>query len=160
MPGTKKGQLSSLMHPENHEVSSHGSRLSAVLVALFVVFLWATSFVLIKIGLNEIPALTFAGLRYMLAFLCLLPFSFLIQRRSSSPQLSRRMWGRLLLLGLLWYSVTQGAIFVALAYLPAVTVNLLWSFSTAIVALFGIVWLAERPTPFQWGGLPWLPWER
>ena len=42
--------------------------------ALFVTFLWSTSWVLIKIGLQDIPALTFAGLRYGLAFLCLLPF--------------------------------------------------------------------------------------
>jgi drug/metabolite transporter (DMT)-like permease len=30
---------------------------------------------LIKIGLEDIPALPFAGLRYTLAFLCLLPFA-------------------------------------------------------------------------------------
>jgi drug/metabolite transporter (DMT)-like permease len=91
--------------------SSQKSRLKAITIALFVVFLWATSWVLIKIGLNEIPALTFAGLRYTLAFLCLLPFFLLIQRRSSSPQLSRCMWGKLIVLGLLLYAVTQGAIF-------------------------------------------------
>jgi len=37
--------------------------------------------------------------------------------------------------------------------LPAVTVNLLWSFSSVTVALMGIVWLAERPTRFQWLGV-------
>jgi drug/metabolite transporter (DMT)-like permease len=122
-------------------------------IALSVVFLWATSWVFIKIGLNDIPALTFAGLRYTLAFVCLLPFSLLIQRRSSSPVISRRMWGQLIVLGLLLYTLTQGAIFLALAYLPAVTVNLLWSFSTVTVALLGIIWLAERPTRFQWAGI-------
>jgi drug/metabolite transporter (DMT)-like permease len=49
--------------------------------------------------------------------------------------------------------VTQGAIFVALAYLPAVTVNLLWSFSSVIVAVMGAVWLAERPSGIQWSGM-------
>ena len=43
--------------------------------------------------------------------------------------------------------------FLALAYLPAVTVNLLWSFSTVAVALLGILWLAERPSGFQWLGI-------
>lgn len=137
----------------NHEESSQRSRLSAVVIALSVVFLWATSWVLIKIGLNEIPALTFAGLRYTLAFVCLLPFALLIQRRPSAPVISRRMWGQLIGLGLLLYTLTQGAIFLSLAYLPAVTVNLLWSFSTVIVAFFGMIWLAERPTRFQWGGI-------
>ncbi len=50
--------------------SPHGK---AVLQALFVTFLWSTSWVFIKLGLTDIPALTFAGLRYSLAFLCLLP---------------------------------------------------------------------------------------
>ena len=49
------------------------SHTSAVLQALFVTFLWSTSWVLIRIGLEDIPALTFAGLRYTIAFLCLLP---------------------------------------------------------------------------------------
>lgn len=129
------------------------SRLSAVLVALFVVFLWATSWVLIKIGLEEIPPLTFAGLRYMLAFLCLLPFAVLTQRKPSSLPITRRVLSQLIVLGLLLYALTQGAIFLALDYLPAVTVNLLWSFSTVTVAIFGIFWLAEYPTRFQWVGV-------
>ena len=141
------------MKPSNNKGNPHSTRPSAALIALFVVFLWATSWVLIKIGLEEIPALTFAGLRYMLAFICLLPFALLIQRRSSSLEISWQMWLQLVFLGLLLYSLTQGAVFLALAYLPAVTVNLLWSFSSVTVALFGIIWLAERPTRFQWGGI-------
>jgi drug/metabolite transporter (DMT)-like permease len=35
----------------------------AVLQALFVVFLWATSWILIKIGIKDIPPIIFAGLR-------------------------------------------------------------------------------------------------
>ena len=132
---------------------THSSRARTVFVALLVVFLWATSWVLIKIGLEEIPPLTFAGLRYTLAFTCLLPFAALTQGRASSPPLPRRMMGRMVVLGLLLYTVTQGAVFLALAYLSAVTVNLLWSFTTVTVALFGIIWLAERPSPFQWLGV-------
>jgi drug/metabolite transporter (DMT)-like permease len=130
-----------------------GSHLRAVVQALFVVFLWATSWVLIKVGLEEIPALTFAGLRYTLAFICLLPVVFLSRQLLSLRSVSRQTWGRLLLLGVLLYAVTQGAVFVALAHLPAVTVNLLWSFSNVAVALMGIIWLAERPAWFQWLGV-------
>ncbi|MCB9454619.1 MAG: DMT family transporter [Anaerolineaceae bacterium] len=129
--------------------------LRAVLQALLVAFLWSTSWVLIKIGLQrEIPPLTFAGLRYTLAFLCLLPF-FL--RRSDYRTLlkaqTRRSWMWLLLLGLLFYTATQGAQFVGLALLPAATVNLLLACTAVVVALFGIRMLAERPTALQWGGM-------
>jgi drug/metabolite transporter (DMT)-like permease len=129
------------------------SRLAVILQALFVVFLWATSWVLIKIGLNEIPPLIFAGLRYFLAFMCLLGVTLLSKARDEVRYYPRSLWGRLLLLGFLFYATTQGASFVALAYLPAVTVNLLWSFSSVLVALLGIVWLSEKPTLLQGGGV-------
>jgi drug/metabolite transporter (DMT)-like permease len=128
--------------------------MHAVLQALFVTFLWATSWVLIKIGLAGIPALTFAGLRYGLAVLCLLPFvAAAPARRTALGQIPRRSWGRLALLGLLYIGVTQGAQFLALAALPAVTVSLLRNCSPLVVALLGWGLLAERPGALQWAGL-------
>ena len=125
----------------------------AVLQALFVVFLWATSWVFVKIGLQDIPPITFAGLRYFLAFLGLLVWMQIRGMKSDIRALDKRAWMQLLILGILFYAVTQGAIFVALAYLPAVTVNLLWSFSSVFVAILGIFWLSERPTFLQWSGI-------
>ncbi len=126
---------------------------AAVGVALVVVFLWATSWVLIKAGLDEIPALTFAGLRYTLAFVCLLPFSLARWRRGEVGLFTGKAWRQLLLLGVLFYAVTQGASFVALAYLPAITVNLAWSFSSVLVAVLGVMFLGERPGWRQWLGV-------
>ncbi|HXV98600.1 MAG TPA: DMT family transporter, partial [Anaerolineae bacterium] len=126
--------------------------LKAVLQALFVTFLWSTSWVLIKFGLADIPALTFAGLRYGLAFLCLLPFVLRPTYLAALRGLPGRDWLRLAGLGLLFYSITQGAQFVGLAYLPAVTVNLLLSFTNIIVPILGIFLLAESPTLLQWLG--------
>ncbi|MDY6877422.1 MAG: DMT family transporter [Chloroflexota bacterium] len=125
----------------------------AVSHALFVTFLWSTSWVLIKIGLEDIPALTFAGLRYSLAFLCLLPFVLRPAHLKPLRNLSRWGWVRLVVLGLLFYAVTQGSQFVGLDHLPSVTVSLLLNFTTIIVALLGIPLLAERPTPLQWCGV-------
>ncbi|MCK6540426.1 MAG: DMT family transporter [Anaerolineales bacterium] len=125
----------------------------AVLQALIVVFLWATSWVFVKIGLQDIPPVTFAGLRYFIAFLSLAVVLAFNESKREIRALSKRDWIGFLLLGLLFYAVTQGAIFVALAYLPAVTVNLLWSFSSVLVAILGATWLAERPTIMQWAGI-------
>ena len=110
----------------------------AAFQALFVTFLWSTSWVLIKIGLEDIPALTFAGLRYSLAFLCLLPFALRPAHLKPLRRLSGRRWVRLVVLGLLFYAVTQGAQFVGLDYLPSVTVSLLLNFTTIVVALASI----------------------
>lgn len=130
------------MRPDPH--------LSAVLQALLVTLLWSSSWVLIKIGLAEIPALTFAGLRYGLAFLCLLPLA--LRRRAEWRALNRAAWARLGLLGLLMYAVTQGAQFGALALLPATTTSLLMSLSPFAVALLAAVTLRESPTRAQWVG--------
>jgi drug/metabolite transporter (DMT)-like permease len=129
--------------------------LLAILQALFVTFLWSTSWVFIKFGLNDhIPALTFAGLRYTLAFVCLLLVA-LFRPVLLSPlrTLSRREWGVLILLGLLYYTVNQGAQFLGLAALPAATVNLLLSFTAVVVTILGIYLLSEHPTALQWGGV-------
>jgi drug/metabolite transporter (DMT)-like permease len=138
---------------EGNMLKNRFPHLGAVLQALLVTFLWSTSWVFVKIGLEDIPALTFAGLRYSLAFLCLLPFVLRPARLRPLRGLSGRRWARLILLGLLFYAVTQGAQFLGLAYLPAVTVSLLLNFTTIIVALLGILLLAERPTALQWSGV-------
>jgi len=129
------------------------ARSVSILQALFVVFLWATSWVLIKIGFDEIPPIIFAGLRYFTAFVILFAVFVFSDAKREIKELPKQMWGRLLILGLVFYAGTQGAIFIALAYLPAVTVNLLWNFSSVAVALLGIAWLSERPTFFQWIGI-------
>lgn len=130
------------------------SHLIPVLQALFVTFLWSSSWVLIKFGLEEIPALTFAGLRYGLAFFILAPFVLGVrQLRRSLVGLAASGWLRLVLLGLLFYTLTQGAQFVSLVYLPAVTVSLFLSFTPALVALMAIPLLGESPTPLQWAGM-------
>jgi len=125
----------------------------AVGQALFVTFLWSTSWVLIKFGLDDILPLTFAGLRYTLAFLVLLPLAFRRRHVSNLRQLNRGTWFQLIALGLLFYAVTQGAQYIGLAYLPAITVNLLLTFTIIVVVLLGIWILGEFPTKAQWIGM-------
>ena len=128
-------------------------RSISIMQALFVAFLWATSWVFIKIGLDEISPLIFAGLRYFLAFIILCVALLFSDVKREIKALSKKMWGRIVVLGLLFYAGTQGASFVALSYLPAVMVNLLWNFSSVVVVLLGIIWLSEKPTFFQWSGI-------
>lgn len=126
---------------------------TAVLQALLVTFLWSTSWIFIKIGLADIPALTFAGLRYSLAFLVLLPLLWHDHRLERLRRLPPRLWFQLVLLGLLFYTLTQGAQFASLFYLPATTTSLLLSFTSVLVAISGIALLGERPSRLQWGGI-------
>ena len=128
-------------------------RSRAVLQALFVTFLWSTSWVFIKMGLQDIPALTFAGLRYLLAFLCLLPFAIRRSELQLMRSLPTRGWVQVILLGLALYALTQGAQFLSLAYLPAITTSLVLSLTATVVALAGIPLLGERLGGIQWLGV-------
>ncbi len=130
------------------------TRVRAALLAVFVTVLWSSSFVLIKIGLKEIPAVIFAGIRYFLAFLILLPLILFSKERISSVKaLTLRDWIRLLSLGLLLYTFTQGANFIGLSLLPAVTIGIIFNFTPFIVASVGAVILAERFTKYKLLGL-------
>ena len=133
-------------------VNNH-SNLKAILLALLVTFLWSTSFVIIKIGLAEIPPITFAGLRYSIAFLCLLPFAFTKNNSSTIKRLNKNDWFKLILLGFLFYAFTQGTQFIGLSLLPAVTVSLWLNFTPLIVAVMAIFFINEFPTILQWLGV-------
>lgn len=129
------------------------SHLTSILLALLVTFLWSTSFVIIKIGLAEIPSLTFAGLRYTIAFICLLPFAFTKTNSSVIKNLEKKDWFNLVLLGVLFYAFTQGTQFIGLSLLPAVTVSLWLNFTPLIVAVMAIFLISEYPTKLQWLGV-------
>lgn len=127
-----------------------GARPVALAQALFVTFLWSTSWVLIKIGLDDLDLqpLSFAGLRYVLAALILLPLATPGLRRLRAAGTGRGLMGRVVLLGLLLYAVTQGAQFAALVHLPSVAVALALSTTPVVIALFGLRG-GERPSTAQ-----------
>ncbi len=134
-------------------MSKPPSRIKAILLALLVTFIWSTSWVLIKIGLRDIPALTFAGMRYTLAFICLAPFLFRREEWAQVKRLTRRDWLKLAALGVVLIALAQGGQFVGLAYLPAITVSLILNLTSLFVAFFGILFLKEKPTGLQWFGV-------
>jgi drug/metabolite transporter (DMT)-like permease len=126
----------------------------AILQALLVTFLWSTSVILIKIGLLGIPPIMFAAFRYGIAFLILLPIVLgSAKARHQMASLDRRAWLLLTLLGLVFYTLTQGAQFLSLVYLPAVTQSLLLNFTVIVTALLGIAFLSEKPRKTQWIGM-------
>jgi drug/metabolite transporter (DMT)-like permease len=77
-------------------VSSNQSRLLAWTILITLVFVWGTSFILIKKGLEVFSVEQLGALRISLAFLVLLPFTF--TRFSGIP---RRKWIVLAIVGLI-----------------------------------------------------------
>ena len=127
--------------------------LKAVLLAVLVTFIWSTSWIFIKFGLKEIPPLTFAGLRYFLAFLCLFPFLFQKDNLNQVKHFHKSDWIQLTLLGIVSYSFAQGFQYLGLSFLPTVTVGLLLNLTSLFVAFSGMFVLKEKPSSLQWFGV-------
>lgn len=114
------------------------AHLRAVWAALFVTVLWSSSWVLIRVGLDdeELPPLTFAGLRYSLAAILLLAIA--LRRSGTRTELAAlgvAGWRSLVVLGLVFYAVTQGAQFVAIDNQPAATTSLMLAPTPFVVAV-------------------------
>lgn len=119
-------------------------RRRAIGLCLLVTFLWATSWVLIKIGFEDLDLrpLSFAGLRYALAALILAPLGLRAMRAARTRgQLSvdLALTVRVAVLGLIFYAAAQGAQFAALAVLPAAALGVLLASIPVWVAL--VAWL-------------------
>lgn len=136
----------------NQTAMNHRTR--ALIQALIVVVIWSASWVLIKIGLEDMRPLTFAGLRYAVAsvILCALAARS-APTRAAIRAFSGRDWVLMVVLGIVWYAVAQGAQFAALETLPSVTLSLLLTFTPVLVLLFAALTLGERPTWLQGVGV-------
>ncbi|MFP5331998.1 MAG: DMT family transporter [Acidimicrobiia bacterium] len=128
--------------------------LRAALLAVFVTILWASSWVLIRIGLDtgELSPIGFAGLRYGLAALVVWATLGPLRRRQIRRLTPSRL-GELAVLGIVFYALTQGSQFVAIAHQPAATTSLILSFTPLLTAVVAVFFLGERITPIQIAGM-------
>jgi len=129
--------------------------LRAVAAALLVTFLWSSSWVLIRWGLDDeaLQPVTFAALRYGLAALLLIGWvASKRPLRQSISDLDRRSLIQIIILGVAFYTITQGAQFVAIDNQPAATTSLVLSWSPLLVAALGSLFIAETATRRQIAG--------
>lgn len=129
------------------------SRIKALLLAVLVTIIWSTSWVLIKIGLKDVPAMTFAGLRYMLASLLFFPLFLKKSVRDQIKALTKKQWLVLILLGIVLYTIGQGGQYLGLAFLPSVTVSLILNLSALFVAIVSSITIKEKLNWLQWLGI-------
>ena len=128
-------------------------KLKSVLIALFVTFLWSTSWILIKIGLVDIPALPFAGLRYLFASIILFIYMIFTRKTHLISSLTKPQWNTLLFYGFILITLTQGTQFLALSMLPAVTLSLFLNMSPIFVLFLGYFFLKETINRVQMAGI-------
>ncbi len=77
-------------------------------VWLILCLIWGSTWLFIKLGLEDLPPISFAGIRFVVAATILL--IFLAVRRTPLPR-ARRDWWLILYTGLLSFSINYGAVF-------------------------------------------------
>jgi len=116
-----------------------------------LVLILGSTLVIAKGALQHSGPLTLAALRYCLAALVLLPPAVRHERRIGSWP--KQVWLRLAAIGLSFYALGNGALFLALRYVPAATAGLVLGLVPLVTLLAGAVWLGEGATRGQLVGL-------
>lgn len=125
----------------------------AVGYAVAASLLWAVAIVLVKIGLEDIPRLTFASLRYLVGAITLLVWRT-VTVRTRLPSVPSSMWRWLVALGVLLYGIVPAAQFVSLDLMEAVTFNFVFQAGIPLVtALFAGLFLKEATSRWEWVGV-------
>lgn len=133
--------------------SSAPSVAKAVGLAVAASLLWAMAIVLVKIGLEDIPRLTFASLRYVVGAFTLLGWR-MVTVGSSGPRIPSPVWRWLVALGVLLYGIVPAAQFISLDLVEAVTFNFVFQAGIPLVlALLAGVVLKEATSRWQWVGV-------
>ncbi len=122
----------------------------AFLVWLLLGLIWGSTWLFIKIGLNDLPPFTYAGLRFLIAGSLLWAFALL--RRRALPK--RSDWPMLMLTGTLAFAVNYGLIFWGETRISSGLAAVLQAMIPAF-AMFFAHWLlpGEPITPRKLGGV-------
>ena len=115
------------------------------LVWLLLCLIWGSTWLFIKLGLNDLPPFTFAGIRFVIGVAIL--FAIIKARRLSLPR-TRADWTLLALTGVLSFSFNYGLVFWGEQYVSSGLAALL----QATIPAFGLVIAhfylpGERMTP-------------
>jgi drug/metabolite transporter (DMT)-like permease len=113
----------------------------ALAVYCFLCAIWGSTWLVIKIGLQYLPPLFFAGIRMGLACLLLAPFAF----RRGVPRPSRREAGFIALAGFLQIGVAYALIFVAQQWIESGLSALLFATFPLWVGLLAHFFLPSEP---------------
>lgn len=112
-----------------------------ILVWLILCLIWGTTWIFIKIGLNDLPPITFSAARFGLAVLILAPviriFGFAMPRTASE-------WKLIALTGFLQFSLNYSAVFWSEQYITSGLAAVLQSMITVFGLLLAWIFLPDE----------------
>src|SRR5215213_1575847 len=131
----RPSRLLPVRHPRFGDLMS----ASVAIVFLILSAIWGSTWLFIKLGLEDLPPLTFAGVRFVIAAAVL--YAFLLSRRVPLPR-ARRDWGLMAVTGLLAFTLNYGLLFWGEQYVSSGLAAVL----QATIPAFGLV-IAHRYLP-------------
>lgn len=118
---------------------------------LLLSLIWSSTWLFIKLGLEDLPPVTFAGIRFVVASLAL--GAFVVIARRPLPRAAHE-WGLIALTGLLSFSLNYGLLFWGEKYISSGLAALLQTSIPVFGLVIGHVYLPnERMTPRKVAGV-------
>jgi drug/metabolite transporter (DMT)-like permease len=118
-----------------------------ILVWLVLCMIWGSTWIFIKIGLNDLPPITFAGARFLLAVVLLTPVVLL--SKIPLPR-TRAEWKLIAFTGLLQFSFNYSTVFWAEQYITSGLAAVLQAMITVFGLLLAWIFLpAEKITKLK-----------
>ena len=120
-------------------------------VWLLLCLIWGSTWLFIKLGLEDLPPFTFAGIRFVIA--CAILFAIIKARRLSLSR-TRADWNLLAITGILSFSLNYGLLFWGEQYISSGLAALLQATIPAFGLVFAHFYLpGERMTPAKIFGI-------
>ena len=128
------------------------SRLVATLAVALLCLLWGSTWVVIRGGLDDLPPLTSAAVRFALAGAVMAAITPLFRAREGGSAPATWLW---IVLGSGNFALSYGVVYTTETVLPSGLVAVLWGVFPMLMAAVGHLWLpGERLRPVQgWGFL-------
>jgi drug/metabolite transporter (DMT)-like permease len=137
------------MSPSRPSPTPSPALTSVLLVLLCLV--WGSTWLVIKIGLRDVPPFTGAALRFLVAGLCMAALVPLLAEREGG---TRPPFLAVLLQGLFQFALNYALVYVSETVIPSGLVSVLWSVFPLFVALAGhFVLKSELLVGRQWLGM-------
>jgi len=124
----------------NQRMTQQGMSLADIFIALAVVVIWGVNFVVIKLGLRDLPPILFSALRFLCAAL---PLAFFIKPPATSLRL-------LVVFGMFQFAIQFTLLFTGIKLgLPAGLASLVVQLQAFFTIGLAVLLLGERPRAVQ-----------
>lgn len=114
---------------------------------IFATILWGGNFVIGRAVADDIPPITLAFLRWLVAFMVFLPIAY-SRTKKEWPQLKQH-FGSVIILALTGVAAFNTLVYIGLHYTTSINASLMNSSTPIIIYILSFIFLKERLTKFQ-----------